>query len=163
MGFPGLLELKKGGQNVHLNGVAKWALGMTKDLKKWEPHVVINEDYVIVGALCHDLGKANELDPENIKRWEEDPTKAGYHLMRHPIYGAAIATAAGLPEPVCHIVACHSAEGKEVIKSVECNLVVAEDIAYWYMTSAVGMIKENTIPIKRKFVPRDLEEAVSRA
>lgn len=159
--FPGQLELKHGGQNVHLNGTAKLAIGMAHHLRELEPTVDIDDDVVIVGSVVHDLGKAYELDPENVKRWEAEPSKVGYQPLRHPIYGAALAMVAGLPESVCHIVANHSAEGAKVIRSLECNLVYAADVAWWFSTASSGVLKPETVKgLLKKWEPRDLADAI---
>jgi putative nucleotidyltransferase with HDIG domain len=158
--MPGIAELKRGGQNVHLRGVAHFAVGIAKHMKVLVPKVDINEDVVLVGALCHDLGKAWELDPVNQKRWGDDPSRVGFASMRHPIYGAYIALTAGLPESVCHIVACHSAEGEKVVRSLECHIVVSADETWWKMTAASGLLKEETVKgLIKRFEPRSLQEA----
>ena len=158
--MPGIAELKHGGQNVHLRGVAHFAVGIAKHMKVLEPKVDINEDVVLVGALCHDLGKAWELDPVNQKRWSADPSRVGDASLRHPVYGAHIALIAGLPESIVHIAACHSAEGEKVVRSLECNIVVAADETWWKMTAASGILKEESVKgLIKRFEPRHLHEA----
>ena len=158
--MPGIACLKHGGQNIHLRGVAKFAVGIANHMRELEKNVDINDDFVLVGALCHDLGKAWELDPVNQERWAADPSRVGDASMRHPIFGAAIAMMAGLPEGVTHIVACHSAEGEKVVRSLECNIVVQADEAWWKMTAASGVLKEESVKgLIKRFEPRHLHEA----
>ena len=158
--MPGIAELKHGGQNVHLNGVALFARGIAKHMRDLEKSVDIDDDVVLVGALCHDLGKPFEMDAENTKRWSADPSRVGYASMRHPIFGAHVAMLAGLPESIVHIAACHSAEGEKVVRSLECNIVVSADETWWKMTAAAGILKEDTIKgLIKRFEPRHLHEA----
>jgi len=79
----------------------------------------INSDYLIAGAILHDVGKLLEYrkDKEGIS-----VSKSGKHL-RHPLSGLALAAKALLPEEVCHIIAVHSREGDGSYRSPEAIVV----------------------------------------
>ena len=83
-GNPGIMVLKRGSQDLHLRGVALLALAITDHFAKFFPEAVIDRDIVLCGALCHDIGKAWECDPENQARWHADPTVVGRPSLRHP-------------------------------------------------------------------------------
>ena len=77
--------------------------------------VPINYDYLISGAILHDVGKLLEYKFEDGKYLKSDWGK----LLRHPFSGVQIATLAGIPNEVCHIIAVHSHEGSKVKRSTE--------------------------------------------
>ena len=145
---PDVMRLKNGRQDVHLRGVAALSLSTVDYFAKAFPEAVIDRDIVLAGALCHDIGKAWECDPENQHRWQEDPTRAGKPSLRHPIYGAYVCLTAGLPEEIAHIAACHSPEGDNVKRSLECVLVHEADVTWWTLAAASGLIEEETIPAR---------------
>jgi 23S rRNA maturation-related 3'-5' exoribonuclease YhaM len=142
---PGTLVLKEGGQDLHLRGVTLVALGMADYFAKAFPGTDIDRDILIAGGLCHDIGKSFECDPENQKRWNADASRAGRPSLRHPIYGAHICLAAGLPESVAHIAACHSAEGDNVQRSLECTIVHEADTAWWRVATGAGLLRPETV------------------
>ena len=62
-------------------------------------------------ALCHDVGKPFEFDPQNQERWAQNPAAAGFPAIRHTQYGTYVRMTIGLPEEVCHAAGSHSGEG----------------------------------------------------
>ena len=76
-GNPGIMVLKRGTQDLHLRGVARLAVGIVDHFAELFPEADIDRDIVLCGALCHDIGKAWECDPENQERWRADPTVVG--------------------------------------------------------------------------------------
>lgn len=86
--------------------------------------VRVNYDYLIAGALLHDVGKCVEITIEAGK------SRSGKYL-RHPIYGAIIAASCGIPEPVLHIIATHSREGDGSPRTKEAWLVHQADFAFF--------------------------------
>jgi 23S rRNA maturation-related 3'-5' exoribonuclease YhaM len=160
---PGSLILKRGGQDLHLRGVAQLALGYVDYFGKVFPAAEIDRDIVIAGALCHDVGKTFECDPENLKRWNADGSRVGRPSIRHPIYGAHVCLLAGLPEAVAHIAACHSPEGDNVRRSLECVVVHEADVAWWRIAAASGLVRPETIveDFLRMFDPRKERARVS--
>ncbi|GJD53986.1 hypothetical protein OPKNFCMD_6766 [Methylobacterium crusticola] len=155
---PGVMVLKRGGQNVHLSGVTRLALASVDHFAAVHPEAVIDRDIVVAGGLCHDVGKAWECDPSNLRRWATDPSRVGSPSLRHPIYGAHICLSVGLPEAVAHIAACHSPEGDNVKRSLECMIVHDADHTWWTICAAAGLVQESTLPdrMTRLFGPRQL-------
>lgn len=142
---PGMLVLNRGGQDLHLRGVTRLALASVDYFADVFPEADIDRDVVIAGGLCHDVGKAFECDPENQSRWRQDGSRVGRPSLRHPIYGAHICLLAGLPEAVAHIAACHSPEGDNVRRSLECVIVHEADVAWWKIATGSGLIRRDTV------------------
>lgn len=88
-------------------------------LEEYKDRVEINRDFLLSGALLHDVGKLFEYEKKNgIFRKSQ-----GGQLLRHPISGAAFATKFGIPQEILHIIACHSKEGDGARKTVEAIIV----------------------------------------
>lgn len=153
---PGIMVMRRGGQHVHLSGVTRLALASVDYFAEVYPEAVIDRDVVIAGGLCHDVGKAWECDPENQKRWKADASLVGRPSLRHPVYGAHICLSVGLPEAVAHIAACHSPEGDNVKRSLECIIVHEADVAWWKISAASGLTEDGTVPdhFAKMFEPR---------
>jgi putative nucleotidyltransferase with HDIG domain len=88
-------------------------------LEEYKDRVKINKDFLLSGALLHDVGKLFEYDRED-GIFKKSP--AG-QLLRHPISGAAFASKFDLPQEILHIIACHSKEGDGARKTVEAIIV----------------------------------------
>ena len=88
-------------------------------VKEYKGKVTLNRDYLIAGALLHDVGKLFEYKREKGKFVKS----RGGELLRHPISGAAFAYQHGLPKEVVHIIAAHSKEGDGARKTVEAVIV----------------------------------------
>ncbi len=88
-------------------------------LEEYKERIVINRDFLLSGALLHDVGKLFEYEKDNgiFKK------SRGGELLRHPISGAAFAYTFGLPQDVLHIIACHSKEGDGARKTIEAVIV----------------------------------------
>jgi hypothetical protein len=157
---PGIMVMKRGGQNMHLSGVTRLALSSVEYFSDVYPEAVIDRDIVICGGLCHDVGKAWECDPVNQARWLAEPSLVGKPSLRHPIYGAHICLSVGLPESIAHIAACHSPEGDNVKRSLECIIVHEADVAWWRISAASGLTNNSTIPdqLNKMFEPRKLRK-----
>lgn len=162
---PGIMVMRRGGQHFHLSGVTRLALASVDYFAETYPEAVIDRDVVICGGLCHDVGKAWECDPENQKRWQADASLVGRPSLRHPVYGAYICLTAGLPESVAHIAACHSPEGDNVKRSLECIVVHEADVAWWKISAASGLTRDGTIPdhFAKMFEPRKAREVPKAA
>jgi 23S rRNA maturation-related 3'-5' exoribonuclease YhaM len=158
---PGSLILKQGGQDLHLRGVTQLAIGHLDYFAVAFPQAEIDRDIVIAGGICHDVGKTFEFDPENQLRWKEDGSRYGWPSLRHPIYGAHVCLLAGLPESVAHIAACHSPEGNNVRRSLECMVIHEADVAWWRIAAASGLVRSDTLTpeFARMFDPRPLRAA----
>ena len=80
----------------------------------------LNEDYLIAGALLHDVGKLMEYElKENGTVVKSEFGKK----MRHPVSGSKLAEECGLPGEVVHIIYAHSKEGDTIKRSPEAIIV----------------------------------------
>jgi len=80
---------------------------------------ILNQDYLIAGALLHDVGKLVEYDVNNEKIVKGDYGKK----FRHPLAGAKLAWQQGLPDEIVHIIYAHSHEGDKTDRSAEAVIV----------------------------------------
>jgi len=89
---------------AHINCIGEMVLAMADVLEKNNPELKLDRDYLITGALLHDLSKPVEIEPG----------PEGYawgkiiKLMPHATYGAMVAMAQGLPPRVANIILAHS-------------------------------------------------------
>jgi putative nucleotidyltransferase with HDIG domain len=81
--------------------------------------ITIHRDYLLSGALLHDVGKLFEYKKEKGKFVK---SREG-ELLRHPISGAAFAFKHGLPQEIIHIIAAHSKEGDGSRRTIEAIIV----------------------------------------
>ena len=144
-GNPGVNTLKRGRQTDHIRGVTRMALALAEQLQAQLPDLEVDRDLLIAGALCHDVGKPWEFDPENRRRWESDPRAAGLPSIRHPAFGVHICLTVGLPEAVAHCAAAHSGEGELLIRSLENTIVHHADYAFWGICRAADLLVPETI------------------
>ncbi|MCD6579722.1 HD domain-containing protein [bacterium] len=80
----------------------------------------LNMDYIISGALLHDVGKFVEYTKDdNGKVIVSHKGK----LIRHPFYGSMIAYEAGLPSEIINIIALHSKEGEKNKRTPEAIII----------------------------------------
>ena len=79
----------------------------------------VNKDYLIAGALLHDIGKLLEYTEEKGKFIQ---SRSGAFL-RHPFSGVGLCFEEGIPDEVLHIIAVHSKEGEGSRHSVEAIIV----------------------------------------
>jgi len=144
-GNPGMNVLKRGSQADHLRGVARLALQIADTFVATRPEVRVNRDVVLCGALCHDVGKCYEFDPENLARWAADPAATGQPTLRHTVFGTYVCLAVGLPEEIAHIACAHSLEGQHIGVSSECMIVRHADHAYWSVAGTLGLLIPETL------------------
>ena len=79
----------------------------------------INLDFLIAGALLHDVGKLLEYVKKNGKY-----VKGEYgDKFRHPVSGALLAKELGLPDEIVLIIYAHSHEGDKLKRSPEAVIV----------------------------------------
>ena len=149
-GNPDSMVMVRGDQTDHIRGVTRLAMNMASEIAASNPDIAIEHDIVVAGGLCHDIGKLWEFDPENRRRWTEQPRKVGLPSLRHTAYGAHICLVAGLPESVAHIAAAHSGEGELLVRSLENTIVHFADIFFWSVMLAGGVIDPKTIAGKYK-------------
>lgn len=144
-GNPGVNTLKHGSQTDHIRGVTRLAIKMADEMSALMPALQIKRDLLIAGALCHDVGKPWEFDPENRKRWEGNPRAAGLPSIRHPAFGVHICLTVGLPEEVAHCAAAHSGEGELLVRSLENTIVHHADYAFWGICRAGDMLVPESV------------------
>ncbi len=144
-GNPGVNTLRRGRQTDHIRGVTRMALALADALHAQLPELKVDRDLLIAGALCHDVGKPWEFDPENRRRWESRPRAAGLPSIRHPAFGVHVCLTAGLPEAVAHCAAAHSGEGELLVRSLENTIVHHADYAFWAICRAADLLLPETI------------------
>jgi putative nucleotidyltransferase with HDIG domain len=144
-GNPGVNTLKRGRQTDHIRGVTRLALALAEELQAVLPDLKVDRDLLIAGALCHDVGKPWEFDPENRRRWEASPRAAGLPSIRHPAYGVHICLTVGLPEEVAHCAAAHSGEGELLVRSLENTIIHHADYAFWGIARAGGLLVPESV------------------
>ncbi|HEY4250926.1 MAG TPA: HD domain-containing protein [Roseomonas sp.] len=155
---PNHLALRRGDQATHLRGVTRIALAIAEEFAAMDPQVRIDRDLVIAGGLTHDVGKPWEFDAANRVRWTQDPSASGLPSLRHPVYGAHLCIAAGLPEEIAHIALAHSFEGEHLVRSLECLIVQRADHLWWSVAGGCGLLQASGDAIleARKITPRPL-------
>ena len=79
----------------------------------------LNLDFLIAGALLHDVGKLLEYDIVDGKVVKGEYGKK----FRHPVSGALLARELGLPDEVTLIIYAHSHEGDKLERSPESVIV----------------------------------------
>jgi hypothetical protein len=79
----------------------------------------VDLDTVIAGAILCDVGKLLEYEKVDGQS-RQSPRGA---LLRHPFTIVALAMEAGVPDPVCHIIAAHADEGNLVKRTTEAFIV----------------------------------------
>jgi putative nucleotidyltransferase with HDIG domain len=79
----------------------------------------LNKDYLVAGALLHDVGKLLEYELKDGKILKSTFGEK----IRHPAAGAQLAEEAGLPKEVVHIIAAHSHEGDTMNRSPEAIII----------------------------------------
>jgi putative nucleotidyltransferase with HDIG domain len=104
----------------HIRGVVNVSIEAAKALQSiYQDKIKINEDYLIAGALLHDIGKLVEYKEENGRFIQSNWGK----LVRHPISGVGLCYSQDIPEEVMHIIASHSWEGDRCKRTSEAIIV----------------------------------------
>ena len=104
----------------HIRGVVNVSIEAAKALQSiYQDKIKINEDYLIAGALLHDIGKLVEYKEENGRFIQSNWGK----LVRHPISGVGLCYNQDIPEEVMHIIASHSWEGDRCKRTSEAVIV----------------------------------------
>jgi len=92
----------------HTRGVTGICIHAEKVLKEiYGNKSKINRDYLITGAILHDVGKLVEIEEVNGKFQKSVAGKS----LRHPFSGVGLCYDEGIPHEIMHIIACHSKEG----------------------------------------------------
>ncbi len=142
-GNPDTPPLEDGTQTDHIRGVTRLAVAIANELGSLFPGLEYDRDLLIAAALCHDVGKPWEFDPENQARWASERGRTGWPSVRHPGYGVHICLTVGLPEEVAHVAGGHSGEGELVQRSLINQIVHQADYAFWRVLQAGGQLVED--------------------
>lgn len=113
----------KASQAEHQNAVAEMALELSRILSKVH-RVDINQDYVLAGAILHDVSKFVEFEKGN---GEESLTKLG-RLVQHGFHTAQVALEMGIPLEVAHIIIVHTPQSNLMPKTLEALVVFFADL-----------------------------------
>jgi putative nucleotidyltransferase with HDIG domain len=103
----------------HCRGTARIAMALGGALYEQEG-VELNLNYVIAGALLHDVGKLLEYSAAGGK------TELGEYLP-HPQLGSHICMRAGLPAGITNIVQYHNTRGEIPVRTLELEIIRAMD------------------------------------
>ncbi|MFW9917659.1 MAG: HD domain-containing protein [Candidatus Thorarchaeota archaeon] len=109
----------------HIQAVTRIAIQIALEIIQYD--ISLNMDYLLAGALLHDVGKLVEYTKEGNKIVASKTGK----LLRHPTTGAWLALEAGLPAEIAHIIYCHSWEGDKLSRSPEAHIVHQADFAFF--------------------------------
>lgn len=135
--------LRRGTQADHIRSVTRLAVEIAEEMAGLFPDFHYDRDLLIAGALCHDIGKVWEFDPENVRRWKANPRAVGMPSLRHPGYGIHICLSMGLPEAVAHMAAAHSGEGELLVRSLENTILHWADYTFWRVVEAGGQFADS--------------------
>lgn len=107
--FTLLIKDSKCSFRLHTRSVTQMAIACAKIMEvQYNDYYTINFDYLVAGAILHDVGKLLEYRRTN-SGFVKSPCGK---LLRHPFSGAGLCTKHGLPDEVVHIVAVHAKEGE---------------------------------------------------
>ncbi len=100
----------------HCRGVVQVVINSYNVFKNlYGDKMKLNRDFLIAGAILHDVGKLLEYEEKDGKFVK---CKFG-KFVRHPISGAGLCYEFKLPEEIIHMVALHSKEGDPFKRSPE--------------------------------------------
>lgn len=104
----------------HTRAVTRLSLAACESFtQEYNRYYTLNRDFLLAGALLHDVGKLLEYKLEGGKYVKSPSGK----LLRHPFSGANLAAICGLPDEVVHIIAVHAHEGDSGYRSPEARIV----------------------------------------
>ncbi|MBN1756148.1 HD domain-containing protein [bacterium] len=121
----------------HTAAVTGIALRSGKTIKEYHPQIELNQEYIIVGGLLHDVGKLLEYSSSEGRFMKSETGK----LLRHPFSGAILAAETGFPAEIVHIIATHAHEGDSGYRSPESIAVHHADFIYFETIKAILNIK----------------------
>ena len=101
----------------HINTVAELSCAVGKIMI--ERGFKINMDYLVAGALLHDIGKFLEYAKKGNKIVKSNVGE----IVRHPVSGAGIAMMFDLPMEIVSSIAGHSKEGEFVKRTPEGTII----------------------------------------
>ena len=111
----------------HTNAVTACSIAIAKEMKKiYGDRFQVDFDILIAGGLLHDVGKLLEIERDPSGGWRK--SESGQRL-RHPLSGLVLAARRNIPEPILHIIACHSKEGDFGKRTTEAIIIHHADFA----------------------------------
>ena len=100
----------------HTRAVTQICMGSARALTSmYGDRMPINWDILVSGGILHDVGKLLEYKKDGNGYAKSTCGK----LLRHPFSGVQVATLAGLPDEVVHIIAVHAHEGDSGKRTTE--------------------------------------------
>jgi putative nucleotidyltransferase with HDIG domain len=104
----------------HTRGVVQVSYAAAQALQKvYGEKIPLSMDYLLSGALLHDVGKILEYvekDGQFVK------SREGKYL-RHPFSGVGLAFDEGIPDEILHMIAVHAGEGDGKWRSSEAVII----------------------------------------
>lgn len=88
-------------------------------IETYKGKVTLNKDYIIAGAILHDVGKMSEYEKVD-GRFQKSAHGAS---LKHTFSGVGFSFSEDLPYEIMHIIAVHSAEGDCLKRSPEAIIV----------------------------------------
>ena len=123
---------------THVRTVTRMSMKAYEEWEVYGEKFKLNKDYLLAGALLHDVGKLIEY--EKTADGKTQKSQLGKNL-RHPFSGCALAVKHRLPVEVAHIIANHAKEGDGTLRSPEGVIVNKCDMLNFEGLKAfVGMI-----------------------
>lgn len=123
---------------THVRTVTRMAINAYNEWGVYGETRRINRDYLIAGAILHDVGKLIEY--EKTSDGATVKSDLGKNL-RHPFSGCALAVKHNIPYEIAHIIANHAKEGDGTLRSPEAVIVNKCDMLnFEALKSFVGMI-----------------------
>ncbi|MEM3759883.1 MAG: HD domain-containing protein [Candidatus Bathyarchaeia archaeon] len=120
----------------HTRTVTQMCLSVADIIEKAHGSI-IDRDYLLSGAILHDIGKLIEYKKKSGKVVKSDKGK----FLRHPFIGAWLALECGLPYEVAHIIAVHSQEGDLMERSPEAIIVHHCDFIHFNLLKSFSRSK----------------------
>ncbi len=104
----------------HTRGVVQVSHGAARALQNvYGEKIPINMDYLLSGALLHDVGKILEYVEKDRQFVKSSEGK----YLRHPFSGVGLAFDEGIPDEVLHMIAVHAGEGDGKWRSNEAVII----------------------------------------
>ena len=123
---------------THVRTVTRMSMKAYEEWEVYGEKFKLNKDYLLAGALLHDVGKLIEY--EKTADGKTQKSQLGKNL-RHPFSGCALAVKHGLPVEVAHIIANHAKEGDGTLRSPEGVIVNKCDMLNFEgLKAVVGLI-----------------------
>lgn len=104
----------------HTRGVVNVSVNAARALQDvYGDRMPLNMDYLLAGALLHDVGKILEYEEKDGKFIKSREGK----YLRHPFSGVGLAFDEGIPDEILHMIAVHAGEGDGKWRSTEAVII----------------------------------------